>query len=69
MSALLSKLTVGTIGITCKTFLNIGYCSSVTVNGIENLVEALDNDERNSGRGIITRESECASILVILFTI
>ncbi|KAK7681751.1 hypothetical protein QCA50_015098 [Cerrena zonata] len=62
MSSLLSKLTVGTIGITCKTFLNIGYCSSVTVNGLENLVEALNSDERNSGRGIITISNHISTL-------
>ncbi len=55
-SSLLSKLTVGAIGLTCKTFLNIGYCSSVKVNGLDILLEALRNEERNQGRGIMTSE-------------
>lgn len=58
MSGILSRLTVGTIGLTCKAFLNIGYCASVKVNGLENLKKALYDEgrgsERECGRGIIT---------------
>ncbi|OBZ72760.1 putative lysophosphatidylcholine acyltransferase [Grifola frondosa] len=54
MATLLSKATVGTIGLVCKAVLNLGYCSSVTVNGIENLFEALESEERDKGRGVIT---------------
>ena len=51
--SLLSQATVGTVGLLCKTFLKIG-CSSVTVNGLENLYGALESDERNQGRGVVT---------------
>ncbi|KAI0084577.1 acyltransferase-domain-containing protein [Irpex rosettiformis] len=62
MSATLSRLTVGAIGLTCKTFLNIGYCSSVKVNGLENLRRALRDQERNSGRGIITVSNHISTL-------
>ncbi|KAH9927625.1 acyltransferase-domain-containing protein [Fomitopsis serialis] len=52
--SLLSKATVGTVGLLCRTFLKIGYCSSVTVNGLENRCKALESDERNPGRGVVT---------------
>lgn len=54
MSSLLSKATVGAVGLICKAFLNIGYCSSVTVNGLDNLLGALESDERKLGRGVVT---------------
>ena len=53
--SLLSQATVGTVGLLCKTFLKIG-CSSVTVNGLEHLYGALESDERNQGRGVVTGE-------------
>ncbi|KZT00113.1 acyltransferase-domain-containing protein [Laetiporus sulphureus 93-53] len=54
MSSTLSKATVTAVGLLSKAFLNVGYCSSVSVNGLDNLLEALNSDERTSGRGIIT---------------
>ncbi|PCH34660.1 acyltransferase-domain-containing protein [Wolfiporia cocos MD-104 SS10] len=51
---ILSKATVGAVGLLCKTFLHIGYCSSVTVNGLDNLRTALEDVGRNEGRGVIT---------------
>lgn len=54
MSSLLSRLTVGAVGLTCKTFLNIGYCASVEVKGLENLEKALKDDRRKGGKGVIT---------------
>ncbi|EPS96325.1 hypothetical protein FOMPIDRAFT_1130598 [Fomitopsis schrenkii] len=51
--SLLSQATVGTVGLLCKSFLKIG-CSSVTVNGLEHLYGALESDERNQGRGVVT---------------
>ena len=51
----LSKATVSVVGLGSKAILN-GYCSSVTVNGLENLVRALESDERANGRGIVTSE-------------
>lgn len=62
MSSFLSKLTVCSIGITCKTFLNIGYCSSVRVSGLENLVTALESPQREDGRGIITVSNHISTL-------
>ncbi|KAI0077991.1 acyltransferase-domain-containing protein [Panus rudis PR-1116 ss-1] len=62
MSSLLSKFTIGTIGLTCKTFLNIGYCGSVTVNGLDNLINALKSEERNNGRGVITLSNHISTL-------
>ena len=52
-SKLLSALTVTTIGLTSKAFLNSGLCS-IQVNGLQNLKDALKSHNRNSGQGIIT---------------
>ncbi|KAI0337889.1 acyltransferase-domain-containing protein [Trametopsis cervina] len=62
MSAILSRLTVGAIGLSCKTFLNIGYCSSVKVQGLENLKRALLDTERDSGRGVITISNHISTL-------
>ncbi|KAL6310233.1 acyltransferase-domain-containing protein [Sparassis latifolia] len=61
-TGLLSKLTVGAVGLLCKTFLKIGYCSSVTVNGIENLLAALQSEERNQGRGVVTISNHISTL-------
>ncbi|KAH9895722.1 acyltransferase-domain-containing protein [Cubamyces lactineus] len=53
----LSKTTVSIVGLGSKAILN-GYCSSVTVKGLENLVRALESDERANGRGIVTTLGE-----------
>ncbi|EED84205.1 predicted protein [Postia placenta Mad-698-R] len=52
--SLLSKATVGAVGLLCKTFLNIGYCSSVTIHGFDNLREALESSGRTVGCGVVT---------------
>ena len=52
-SKLLSALTVTTIGLTSKAFLNSGLCS-IQVNGLQTLKDALKSHKRNSGQGIIT---------------
>ncbi|KAH9946605.1 acyltransferase-domain-containing protein [Amylocystis lapponica] len=62
MNSLLSKVTVSTIGLVSKTFLNIGYCSSVSVNGLDNLREALESDERNHGRGVVTISNHISTL-------
>jgi len=49
--SIVSKATVTTIGLASKLFLNSGYCSSVKVNGIHNLLSELS---RKDGRGVIT---------------
>ena len=51
--SIVSKATVATIGLASKLFLNSGYCSSVKVNGIHNLLNELG---RKDGRGVITGE-------------
>ncbi|KDQ57868.1 hypothetical protein JAAARDRAFT_155484 [Jaapia argillacea MUCL 33604] len=54
MSGGLSRATVTAVALTCKAFLNLGYCASVTVNGLPILLDAMNSDERNKGRGIVT---------------
>lgn len=53
-TGLLSKLTVGVVGLTSKAFLNLGFGSSITINGIQHLYTALESKERTTGRGIVT---------------
>ncbi|KAF8803775.1 hypothetical protein BYT27DRAFT_7108615 [Phlegmacium glaucopus] len=60
-SKLLSTLTVTTIGLTCKAFLNSGLCS-IQVNGIQTLKDALKNQKRNSGQGIITVSNHISTL-------
>ncbi|KAI0694066.1 acyltransferase-domain-containing protein [Cytidiella melzeri] len=62
MSSALSRMTVGAIGLTCKTFLNLGYCSSVKVDGLANLQRALQDAERDSGRGVITMSNHISTL-------
>ena len=50
---LLSSVTVTAVGVTCKAFINLGFCS-MTVNGLSVLLDALHSTERKNGRGIIT---------------
>jgi monolysocardiolipin acyltransferase len=67
MDRLLSTLTVTTIGLTCKAFLNLGFCSSVTVRGLPNFLKVLEDEERvNAGRGVITGEHICSGLIVKL---
>ena len=58
MSNLVTRLTLGAVGLTCKAFLRSGYCASVTVNGLENLEKALKDERRKNGGGIITSTSK-----------
>ena len=53
-SNLLSVCTVTTVGLACKAFLNLGFCSSVTVNGLHYLMDALDDKGREKGKGVVT---------------
>lgn len=54
MERLLSALTVTTIGLTCKAFLNLGF-ASVTVRGLPNFLQILEDEGRvTDGRGVIT---------------
>lgn len=56
-SNFLSICTVTTIGLACKAFLNLGFCSSVTVSGMHHLMHALQDNERSKGKGIVTGAS------------
>ena len=50
---LLSTAAVATVGLLSKAFLRLGT-ASVTVNGLQTLLHALESQERNNGRGIVT---------------
>ncbi len=57
ISRILSQLTVGAVGLTCKAALNVGYFASVTVSGLHNLLDALgDEESRQKGKGVVTGE-------------
>ncbi|KAG7096684.1 hypothetical protein E1B28_004098 [Marasmius oreades] len=49
----LSALTITSVGLTCKSFFNLGL-ASVSVSGLHHLSEALESEHRNHGRGIVT---------------
>ncbi|KAG5716067.1 putative lysophosphatidylcholine acyltransferase [Termitomyces sp. T112] len=53
MSAFVSTATVTTVGLACKAFLNLGYCS-LTVSGLHHLHDTLSSPARNAGQGLIT---------------
>jgi monolysocardiolipin acyltransferase len=52
MSGLLSTATITIVGLTCKAFLNLGFCS-IAVNGLSTLLNALESKERNMGQGVV----------------
>lgn len=56
MTSFLSKLTLSIVGLGSKALMRGGFCSSVTVKGMDNLLRALESDERDKGRGIVTSE-------------
>lgn len=53
MAGLLSTVTVTTVGLACKAFIKLGFCSA-TVNGLPILLEALE--QRHKGQGVVTSE-------------
>ncbi|PPQ92361.1 hypothetical protein CVT25_008711 [Psilocybe cyanescens] len=53
MSAFLSVATVTTVGLACKAFLNSGL-STIQVNGLQILRDALDGRNRDPNRGVLT---------------
>lgn len=55
MTNLLTTPTVAAVSLTCKLFLNSPFCS-VTVNGLPILLNALNSEERKTGRGVVTGE-------------
>jgi len=52
MSRLLSTLTVASVGLTCKTVLNLGLISAQT-SRLNVLLDALEN-ARRKGTGVVT---------------
>ena len=54
--SIVSKSTVVAVGLVSKLSLNSGYCPSVKVNGLHNLLNELD---RKDGRGVITGVFVC----------
>ncbi|KZP13038.1 hypothetical protein FIBSPDRAFT_754067 [Athelia psychrophila] len=48
-----TRPTLLSVSLLCKAFLNSPFCS-VKVNGLPNLLHALDDQERASGRGVVT---------------
>ncbi|RDX50753.1 acyltransferase-domain-containing protein [Lentinus brumalis] len=65
--SLLSQVTVSAVGLFSKALLNVGFCSSVTVKGLDNLVKALEDEERNNGRGIVTNDPVVWGVLPARF--
>ncbi|KAF9076524.1 acyltransferase-domain-containing protein [Rhodocollybia butyracea] len=59
--SLRSAATVSIIGLTCKAFLNSGLCR-ISVNGLHNLVQALEDDQRQHGRGIVTVSNHISTL-------
>ncbi|KAE9405925.1 hypothetical protein BT96DRAFT_811564 [Gymnopus androsaceus JB14] len=59
--SLRSAATVSAIGLTCKTFLNSGLCT-ISVNGLQNLAQALEDTERERGRGIVTVSNHISTL-------
>lgn len=55
MAALLSRLTVATVGLTFKALIESGLCS-LQVNRLNVLLDALEHPNRNSGHGVVTGE-------------
>jgi len=58
---LLSTATVATVGLLSKAFLRLGT-ASVTVNGLPTLLHALESQERNNGRGIVTVSNHISTL-------
>ena len=64
-SSALSVTTVTSVALLCKAFLNFGLCRSVVVNGLHHLLDALKDEARNKGKGIVT--GEYALNLLVMF--
>ncbi|PFH52597.1 hypothetical protein AMATHDRAFT_56653 [Amanita thiersii Skay4041] len=60
-TSLLSTATVVTVGLLSKTFLRCAT-ASVTVNGLQALLDVLHNPERSKGRGIITVSNHISTL-------
>ncbi|KAJ4472162.1 acyltransferase-domain-containing protein [Lentinula aciculospora] len=59
--SLRSAATISVIGLTCKAFLNSGLCR-ISVNGLQNLSQALENAHREHGRGIVTISNHISTL-------
>ena len=55
-SLFMSPIVLSAVGLTCKAFLNSGL-ATITVNGLPILMDALHDDKRNNGHGIVTGKS------------
>ncbi|KZT33355.1 hypothetical protein SISSUDRAFT_967590, partial [Sistotremastrum suecicum HHB10207 ss-3] len=50
-----SAITISSIGLICKSFLNLGFVPSIRIEGLHHLLDALnDTKRRNAGAGVIT---------------
>ncbi|KAF8738181.1 hypothetical protein AX14_011598 [Amanita brunnescens Koide BX004] len=58
---LLSTATVATVGLLSKAFLKFGT-ASLTVNGLQTLLHALESQERNNQRGIVTVSNHISTL-------
>ncbi|KAG2013359.1 tafazzin-PC [Coprinopsis cinerea AmutBmut pab1-1] len=61
MAAFFSSLTVASVGLTCKSFLNLGFCS-IQVNGLNILLDALNHPERRNDRGLVTVSNHISTL-------
>ncbi|KAF8631273.1 hypothetical protein AX15_002599 [Amanita polypyramis BW_CC] len=57
----LSTATVATVGLLSKAFLKLGT-ASVTVNGLPTLLRALESQERDRSRGIVTVSNHISTL-------
>ncbi|KAG6877845.1 hypothetical protein C0993_003218 [Termitomyces sp. T159_Od127] len=62
MNGFVSRATVTAVGLACKAFLNIGYCS-LTVSGLHHLSDALKSPTRTDGQGLITDDPVAWGVL------
>ncbi|KIK30847.1 hypothetical protein PISMIDRAFT_87035 [Pisolithus microcarpus 441] len=61
MSQLLSTAVIAATGLTCKAFLNSGLCS-VTISNLAVLLDALQNQSRRKGQGLITVSNHLSTL-------
>ncbi|KAI6047040.1 acyltransferase-domain-containing protein [Pisolithus marmoratus] len=61
MSQLLSTAVITATGLTCKAFLNSGFCS-ITINNLAVLLDALQHQSRRKGQGLITVSNHLSTL-------
>lgn len=61
MSQLLSTAVIAATGLTCKAFLNSGLCS-ITISNLAVLLDALQNQSRRKGQGLITVSNHLSTL-------